>query len=328
VINLEGRFNHVVGRSPELRRVLKLIAMAAPTAVTVLIEGETGTGKGLLARAIHDLSPRRGRPFVKLNCAAIPASLVESELFGHERGAFTGAIARKIGRIEMAHEGTLFLDEVGDLPLELQPKLLDAVEAREIERVGGTRPIPVNFRLVAATNRDLATMVEEKRFRSELYYRLMVFPVLIPPLRERATDIPELVRHFVAGHSQRMGKVIETIAEEDMHALARWPWPGNVRELENFIARAIVLTRGPVLQLPLHQKEIDRKGVSPSAPVEQENVAPNVTTLSDLERTAILSAIHAVSGDKLEAARLLGIGKTTLYRKLKEYGIADPPQNE
>ncbi len=254
VINLEGRFENILGESAELRQVLKQIATVAPTGVTVLIQGETGTGKELLARAIHRLSPRREGPFVKLNCTAIPAGLLESELFGHERGAFTGAIARKIGRVERAQEGTLFLDEVGELPLDLQPKVLDAVQDREIERVGGIRPIQVDFRLVAATNRDLAKMVAENHFRRDLYYRLKVFPVFAPPLRERAVDIPILARHFVAEHSHRMGKVIETIPEETMRALVRWPWPGNIRELENLLERAVVLTRGRALYVPLEEQ--------------------------------------------------------------------------
>ncbi len=232
-------------KAPACATCCAQIETVAPTDATVLIQGETGTGKELLARAIHRLSPRSERTFIKLNCAAIPAGLLESELFGHEKGAFTGAIARKIGRVELAHEGTLFLDEVGEMPLDLQPKLLRALQEREIERLGGTRSIPVNVRLIAATNRDLAKMVAEKQFRSDLFYRLKVFPVFAPPLRERAADIPILVRHFVSRHARRMGKTIETIPPEAMDALVAWKWPGNIRELENFLERAVILSRGP-----------------------------------------------------------------------------------
>ena len=255
-LNTEARFEEIIGESVGLKRVLKLVETVSATDVTVLILGETGTGKEVIARAIHQLSPRNEHVMVKLNCAAIPAGLLESELFGHERGAFTGAIDRKIGRLELAHEGTLFLDEIGDLPLELQPKILRALQEKEFERLGSNKPIPVNVRLVAATNRDLAKMVAEGQFRSDLYYRLRVFPILLPPLRERREDIPLLVRYFVDRHARKLYKKIETIPEETMRALTRWDWPGNIRELENFIERAVILTKGPVLRPPLGELEM------------------------------------------------------------------------
>ena len=236
-----------------LRAVLKKLEIVAPTDSTVLICGETGTGKELVARALHDLSPRRDRTFVKLNCAAIPTGLLESELFGHEKGAFTGAIAQKVGRFELAHKGTLFLDEVGDIPLELQPKLLRVLQEQEFERLGGTRTIKVDVRLVAATNRDLAKMVAEGGFRSDLYYRLNVFPIVLPPLRERPDGIPSLVRHFTQQFARRMGKRIETIPTPVMDALVRYAWPGNVRELQNVIERAVILAPGHTLQIPLSE---------------------------------------------------------------------------
>jgi transcriptional regulator with GAF, ATPase, and Fis domain len=291
------------------------IETVAPTDATVLIQGESGTGKELLARAIHRLSMRSERTFIKLNCAAIPAGLLESELFGHEKGAFTGAIARKIGRVELAHEGTLFLDEVGELPLDLQPKLLRALQEREIERLGGIRPIPVNMRLIAATNRDLSAMVAEKQFRADLYYRLKVFPIFAPPLRERTADIPILVRHFVASHSRRMGKTIESIPSDVMDALVRWNWPGNIRELENFLERAVILTRGPVLYAPLAELQIAEAARGP----EIEN-----PTLHAAERDHILRVLREtkgqIGGDDGAAARL-GLKRTTLNSKLKKLGI-------
>jgi transcriptional regulator with GAF, ATPase, and Fis domain len=269
----------------------------------------------LIARAIHERSRRKDRTFVKLNCAAIPTGLLESELFGHEKGAFTGAIARKMGRLELAHEGTLFLDEVGELPLDLQPKLLRAIQEREIERLGGTRPIKVDVRMIAASNRDLAKMVANKEFRADLYYRLKVFPIQAPPLRERINDIPILVRHFVSLHSRRMGKNIETISDATMDALKRWKWPGNIRELENFLERAVILTRGSVLYIPVTELKIEEQDESPVL---------EGSTHESAEREHILRVLRdakgVIAGTDGAAARL-GLKRTTLNSKMKKLGI-------
>jgi transcriptional regulator with GAF, ATPase, and Fis domain len=278
-----------------------------------LVLGETGTGKDLIARAIHHLSSRRERTLVKLNCAAIPTGLLESELFGHEKGAFTGAISRKIGRLELAHEGTLFLDEIGDLPLELQPKILRAMQEKEFERLGSTQTIPVNVRLVAATNRDLTKMVADKEFRSDLYYRLKVFPITIPPLRERREDISLLVRYFVDKFARRMDRRIETIPDDVMRALTRWEWPGNIRELENFIERAVLLSKGPALRVPRGELE-----------VLEESSPEGDSTLEATEREHILRVLREtkgkIAGPQGAAARL-GLKRTTLNSKLKKLGI-------
>jgi len=281
----------------------------------VLIRGESSTGKELIARAIHNLSRRRDRTFVKLNCAAIPTGLLESELFGHERGAFTGAIAQKIGRFELANAGTLFLDEIGDIPLELQPKLLRVLQEREFERLGSNRTIKVDVRLVTATNRDLNEMVAERAFREDLFYRVNVFPILLPPLRERREDIPLLVRYFAQKYSQRMNKRIETIPAETMEVLMRWHWPGNVRELENVIERAVILSRGQVLEVPLAELK----------PVEKAAAAGGVTTLEAAEREHIRRALDEagwVIGGPSGAAARLGMKRTTLQSRMRKLGIA------
>lgn len=319
-VRTEHHFGDIIGENAALRAILKQVETVAPTDSTVLVRGETGTGKELIARAVHDLSPRKDRTFVKLNCAAIPTGLLESELFGHERGAFTGAISQKIGRFELAHQGTLFLDEVGDIPLELQPKLLRVLQEYEFERLGGTKTIRVNVRLVAATNRDLAEMMAEGRFRSDLYYRLNVFPITLPPLRERPDDIPRLVRHFTQAFARRMGRRIDTIPPSVMDDLLRYPWPGNVRELQNVIERAVILSKGPALQVPVADLQ------SAIAPATAPTAAAS-PTLADAEREHILQALrdtHWVLGGPKGAAARLGMKRSTLHWKMEKLGISRP----
>jgi DNA-binding NtrC family response regulator len=314
-------FSEIVGHSAALRRVLTAVETVAPTDATVLLAGETGTGKELIARAIHTRSRRRANPFVTLNCAAIPAGLLESELFGHEKGAFTGAIGRRIGRFELAHRGTLVLDEVGDLPLELQPKLLRVLQERAFERLGSTRTVSTDARLIAATNTDLAQMVAEKHFRSDLYYRLHVFPIVMPPLRERREDIPLLVRYFVQKYARRLHKRIETIPAQAMAALMEYDWPGNIRELEHFIERSVILSRESELQPPLAELP---PHMPPSAAA---NSANNSVTLRDVEREHILRTLEEtrwVMGGSSGAAARLGLKRTTLQALVKRLGIDRP----
>jgi transcriptional regulator with GAF, ATPase, and Fis domain len=313
----ERRFEQIIGNSPALEAVLEQVERVAPTGSTVLIQGETGTGKELIAHAIHHISSRCGRPFVRVNCAAIPLDLLESELFGHEKGAFTGAIAQKIGRFELADKGTLFLDEVGDIPPALQPKLLRVLQEQQFERLGSTRTHQVDVRLVAATNRDLTEMVSRGEFRSDLYYRLNVFPVLLPPLRERREDIPALVTHFVEILSCRTGRQIEQIPPETMSALRSYQWPGNIRELQNVIERAVILSNDGVLPNPLPTAETEQRAV----------ISSGATTLRDSERTLILRTLEAVGwviGGPKGAASTLGLKRTTLIHKMQKLGISRP----
>jgi formate hydrogenlyase transcriptional activator len=313
-------FEQIIGSSPALERVLEQVKHVAPTDSTVLIQGETGTGKDLIAHAIHNASSRRGRPFVKLNCAAIPMELLESELFGHERGAFTGAVAQRTGRFELADKGTLFLDEVGDIPPALQPKLLRVLQEQEFERLGGNRTHRVDVRLVAATNRNLMEMVKQGEFRSDLYYRLDVFPITVPPLRARRADIPALVAHFVEIASRRMGKQIDHIPRETMSALCSYDWPGNIRELQNRIERAVILSKDGVLFNPLPMPES-----------QSVNSYPFPTTLKEIERTTILSALEQhgwVVGGLEGAAAKLGLPRTTLIYKMERFGISRPVASE
>ena len=324
----QRRFEQIIGNSPALETVLEKVERVATTTSTVLIEGETGTGKELIARAIHTLSPRYGRPFIKLNCAAIPLDLLESELFGHEKGAFTGAIAQKIGRFEMAHTGTLFLDEVGDIPPALQPKLLRVLQEQEFERLGSGRTHQVDVRLVAATNRNLAEMVAQQQFRTDLYYRLNVFPVAVPPLRARQEDIPALVAHFVEFFGRKMGKQIDEIPEETIAAFKSYPWPGNIRELQNLIERAVILANDGVLPNPLPASPISTF-VSPTivSMSEYSAAAAVPMTLSDSERALIFRTLEAtgwVIGGSNGAAAKLGLKRTTLIHRMKKLGIERP----
>ena len=305
----------IVGRHGGLRSILAQVEAVAPTSATVLISGETGTGKEVIARAIHELSPRRPRNLVKVNCAAMPAGLLESELFGHERGAFTGAINSHVGRFALADRGTLFLDEIGDMPLELQPKLLRVLQEREFEPVGSTRTTRVDVRVVTATNRDLRQMVQDREFREDLYYRLNIFPISLPPLRERKEDIPEFVRFFVRHFADSMGKTIDTIPLETMRSLIRHPWPGNIRELQNYIARGVILSEGGIFEAAPPEK-------CESAPVEISN-----PTLEDKVRQEILSACQRANwklGGPRGAAARLGLKRTTLFYKMKRLGIVPP----
>jgi PAS domain S-box-containing protein len=309
-VELKQDFEEIVGVSAALRRVQRQVEVVAPTDANVLILGETGTGKELVARAIHRMSPRKNLPFVTLNCAAIPTGLLESELFGYERGAFTGALSQKIGRFEMAHRGTLFLDEVGDIPLDLQPKLLRALQEKAFERLGGTKTIPIDVRLVAATNRNLTQMMGDKLFRSDLYYRLRVFPITTPPLRDHPEDIPILARHFTKKYAEKMGRQIDKIPSETMHALVSWNWPGNVRELENFIERSVILSTGARLRAPLAEIRPDAMQVASS------------TTLEQVEREHIVRVLRESGGVVTTAATRLGLHRTTLNAMMRKLGIS------
>src|SRR5947199_6411152 len=316
-IRLEHNFEEIIGNSQPLKAVLESVRIVAPADSTVLIQGETGTGKEVIARSIHNLSSRKGQAFVKVNCAAIPLGLLESELFGHEKGSFTGAIAQRLGRFELADKGTLFLDEIGDIPQELQPKLLRVLQEREFERLGSTRTQRVDVRVVAATNRNLEEMVAGGTFRNDLYYRLDVFPITLPPLRERPEAVPPLVRYFVQKFARRMNKRIETIPADAMTALSRYAWPGNVRELENAIERAVILTSGPTLRVPV--AEFHGRAVAPSR---------GASTLEATEREAILRALHEtnwVPAGPHGAAARLGLKRTTLQSRIQRLGIDRAP---
>ena len=318
----EAGFEEIVGRSTALLRVLRQVEVVAPTDSGVLIQGETGTGKELIAQAIHNRSARRDRPFIKVNCAAIPSGLLESELFGHEKGAFTGAITRKPGRFELADKGTLFLDEVGDIPLELQAKLLRVLQEHEFERLGSTRTQQVDVRVVAATHRDLKQMVQAGTFRGDLYYRIHVFPLAVPPLRHRREDIPLIVRHFVGKYSQRMNRDIETISTRTMEVLTNYAWPGNVRELQNFIERAVILSPGTSLHAPLD--ELTQETVEGS-----QTQQTHLSTFEEMEREHVLRALKEsnwVTGGPKGAAAKLGMKRTTLAYRIRKLGIPVRPQ--
>jgi transcriptional regulator with GAF, ATPase, and Fis domain len=319
----ERRFDRIIGNSAALESVLEQVEQVASTDSTVLIEGETGTGKELIAHAIHNASQRFGRPFIKLNCAAIPLDLLENELFGHVKGAFTGAIAQKIGRFEMADKGTLFLDEVGDIPPALQPKLLRVLQEQEFERLGSGRTHKVDVRLVAATNRNLVKMVVRGQFRSDLYYRLNVFPILLPALRERREDIPALVTHFVKIFTRRMGKQVDSIAPETMAAFQWYSWPGNIRELQNLVERAMILSRDGVLPNPFHKKQTEL--MIPSLP--RTRTFRSSATLEDSHRALILETLEQagwIVGGPRGAAAKLGLKRTTLLAKMTRFGISRP----
>jgi formate hydrogenlyase transcriptional activator len=323
----ERTFERIIGDSAVLESVLEQVAQVAPTASTVLIEGETGTGKELIAHAIHNASQRCGHSFIKVNCAAIPLDLVESELFGHEKGAFTGAIAQKIGRFEMADKGTLFLDEVGDIPAALQPKLLRVLQEQEFERLGSGRTHKVDVRLVAATNRSLVKMVARGQFRSDLYYRLNVFPILLPSLRERREDIPALVTHFVKMFSRRMGRQVDCIPPETMAAFQAYSWPGNIRELQNLVERAVILSRDGVLPNPLHKKQAE--GIKPS--LHRIQAFSSTMTLEDAQRALILETLDQagwIVGGPRGAAAKLGLKRTTLLAKMRRFDISRPVLEE
>jgi formate hydrogenlyase transcriptional activator len=310
----------IIGESPALKEVLRQVEIVAPTGATVLLQGETGTGKELLARAVHQLSARQEQPFVTVNCAAIPSGLLESELFGHEKGAFTGAVVQKTGRFELAHRGTLFLDEIGDVPLELQPKLLRVLQEQEFERLGSTRTRRVDVRVVAATNQDLGEMVQAGHFRADLYHRLNVFPLTVPPLRQRSGDVPLLVRHFMRHYARQLHKRVEVIPTETLDALSHYHWPGNVRELQNVVERAVILSPGPILHLTLEELPQGRHTEGSPVPVR---------TLEEVEREHILRILretNGVIGGAQGAAARLGLRRTTLLYRMEKLGIARQPR--